>query len=131
MATAKQRAWRKKFGQMFGGRKRRSRTVTRTIRVRSRGTTMARRRFGRRSRRSGIGGLSFGRVLSVKNLAFTAGGSVLAPKVANVDPAIGGAVGGYAGAGLMGAIVGYFVGPMLNGFVGNMGKGSSSSGGYA
>jgi len=72
--------------------------------AKKRGVKMARRRRSYRSRGM-LGG--FGRVLSVKNIAFTLAGMYLLPRVLPVDSKIGGAVGGYFGAGVPGAVVGY------------------------
>ena len=76
-----------------------------------------RRRYGRRS--SSGGGLGMGRLLSIKNIAFTLGGAMFAGQ-------LGGAAGGYLGAGLPGALVGYLVGvPAANAASGLLGQGSN------
>lgn len=122
MATAKQRAWRAKFASMYGGKKRSKRSSRK-------GGTMAKRKYSRRRRGGGFGGFSTGRLLTVKNAAFTVGGATLAPRF-GMDAKIGGAVGGYLGAGLMGAVVGYFIAePASNALSGVMGGGSTASSG--
>lgn len=84
-----------------------------------------RRRFGRRSR---SGGLGMGRLLSMKNILFTVAGAALVPRFVGVNPQLGGAVGGFLGAGPVGAVAGYFLGaPIANATSGIIGGSSSSS----
>jgi len=68
----------------------------------------------------------FGRVLSVKNIAFTLAGMYLLPKVLPVDAKVGGAVGGYFGAGVQGAVVGY-VAPAVVPQIANLAGGKQTS----
>lgn len=93
---------------------------------------MARRRFGRRSRRSG--GFGMGRLLSMKNIMFTVAGAALLPKFVPVNSQIGGALGGFMGAGPVGAVAGYFLGAPVasatSGILGNIGGSSSAAGAW-
>lgn len=121
MATAKQRAWRAKFAQLYGN-KRKGRITAK------RGVKMARRRGKGRSS-GGFGRM--GGLLSTKNIAGTLGGAYIAPMV-GLSPSIGGAVGSYliGKKGIMGAAVGYFVAPRVLTAVSGMtcGKTAGTSG---
>jgi len=123
MVTAKQRAWRKKFGQMFGGKTKRTRLKTRVVYRAKKVYSMARRRFKRYSRRRSSGGLNG----MIKPLAIGAIAGYLAPSVPVLNqiptPAVG-AGAGYLlgkktimGAGL-GAIGAMFIPSLLSGFMG-------------
>ena len=135
MVSAKQRAWRRKFGMIWGGKGRRHRrssimgirmsrgTKYRVRKVVRRVYSMARRR-GRRSR----GGLGMGRLLSMRNILFTVAGAAVVPRVLGVNSQLGGAIGGFLGAGPIGAVAGYFLGsPIASATSGILG-GTSSSG---
>jgi hypothetical protein len=117
MASAKQKAWRVKFGRMYGGGKKKSR--------RSTGGTMA-----KKSKKSGgFGGMGMNRVLTPKNSLFTIGGALVAPRL-GMNAQIGAAAGGFAGAGLMGAAAGYFLGaPIANALGGITGQAGNASSG--
>jgi len=79
---------------------------------------MARRRYGRRSR----GGFGMGRLFSMKNILYTVAGAALLPKVVPVNAQIGGALGGFLGAGPIGGVAGYFLGaPVANATSGILG----------
>lgn len=95
-----------------------------TVRTRSR--TMARYRFRRKGRRSGMG---MGRLLSMKNILFTLGGAYVASKVLNMDPKLGSAAGGFLGAGPLGAVAGYVAGPMVLGMIPGVGTSTNGSSG--
>lgn len=107
----------KKAWAVFRGTRRSRRTTTKVY-------TMARR--GRCRRRGRIGRVGLGRVTSVKNILFTLGGAFIAPRF-GISPAIGGAAGGFMGAGLAGAAVGFIGAPMVSGILGGVMGGSSSS----
>jgi len=107
MTTAKQRAWRAKFAQLYG-RKKSSvgrRKVRRTV-------NMA-RRYGRR--RNGGGGLGTNKLL--KAALFGIGASMLLPRFVGIDSKLAGALGGFYGGGPIGAAVGYFVPGLIGGSV--------------
>jgi hypothetical protein len=105
--TAKQLAARKKFVAWVRAHRLRSRS---TNKIKTRGNTMARRKGYRRS--SGFG---MGRLFSAKNLMFTAAGAILAPKLLGINGKLGAAVGGFMGAGPIGAAAGYFAAPLVLG----------------
>jgi len=111
--------WKRKHGKLKGhSRKRRAvRRSVRHVRVDS----MARRRYGRRRGRS-RGGM--GRLFSQKNLMYTIGAIFLLPKFASVSPQIAGALGGFMGAGPIGAAAGYFAAPTISNMVGGAAGGS-------
>jgi hypothetical protein len=124
MATAKQRAWRAKFGRIWGGRKRKTRRSNR-IQVAARRTykrvnSMARRRY-RMSRGRGRSGGFMGGITSQKNIIGTLLGAYMGPKV-GVSPQIGAAAGSYiyGKQGIKGAAVGYFTAPYLTGILANI-----------
>lgn len=83
--------WQHRKARRSGGRSKTRRSVS----------YMGRRRYGRR--RSGGGGFGMGRLLSIKNIAFTLGGAMFGGQ-------IGAAAGGYLGSGISGAIAGYLIG---------------------
>lgn len=86
---------------------------------------MARR--GRKRSSGGSSGFGMSKLLTPKNLAYTVGAAVLLPKVLPIDSRIAGAIGGFMGAGIIGAGAGYFGAPIIANFIG---QGTSSNGGY-
>ena len=58
--------------------------------------------------------MGLGRVLSMKNILYTVGGMIIAPKIIGISPQLGAAAGGLLGAGPIGAIIGYFGAPMIS-----------------
>ncbi len=128
MTTQKQRAWRKKFARMYGGKRKRKRSRSRASkparRYKKRYPTMARRRrYGRRRRRSS--GIGLGGLLSVKNIIGVVGGGAVAGPV-------GAAVGSYAlgKKSLLGAGIAYFAYPYIAPMIGQVlgGIGGSAPG---
>ena len=123
----KKRAWNMSnpLYRYLHGKKKRSRSVKR-----AKVNVMARRYRGFRRRSRSKGGFGMGRLFSMKNILFTVAGAALLPKFVGIDPAIGGAAGGFLGAGPIGAVAGYFLGaPVANatsGLLGNLGGSAPS-----
>lgn len=70
-----------------------------------------------------------GRLFSMKNILFTVAGAALLPRFVGIDPKLGGAAGGFLGAGPIGAVAGYFLGaPVANATSGLMGGSSAAAG---
>jgi len=66
-----------------------------------------------------------GKLLSKKNLMYTIGAILVGGAILKVDPKMAGAVGGFMGAGPVGAVAGYVAGPTIanlgGGLLGGMG----------
>ena len=67
----------------------------------------------------------------MKNILFTVAGATMVPKFVGVSPQIGGALGGFMGAGPVGAVAGYFLGAPVasatSGILGNLGSSGTST----
>jgi len=95
-------------------------------RARKRGSGgMAKKKKGGFKRGSGFG---LGRLLSVKNLALTGGAVILGSKLLGVDNKLAGAAGGFMGAGIPGAIAGYFAAPFIASISGGLMGGNGNGG---
>lgn len=131
---ARLKAMRKKYGlgefskrhkRVFGVRVKRRHYVKAKRMV----SYVARRYRGFRKRRSSRSGLGIGRLLSMKNILFTVAGAALLPRFIGIDSKLGGAAGGFLGAGPIGAVAGYLLGaPVANAASGVLGGNSSSQG---
>jgi len=115
MATAKQRAWRAKFAQLYGKKRGASRKVRRS---RARGVSMARKRGGF-ARRAGIGSPG-GFITSV---LMGMGAAAVAKRF--IGAPLGGFTGAAAGAGtsmvFKGNMIGAAAGGWLHDNIGNIG----------
>lgn len=72
-------------------------------------------------------GLSTGRLLSMRNILFTAAGATFAPKL-GIDGKLGAAGGGYMGAGAIGAVAGYVAAPFIQQLTGKFLGGGAAGG---
>lgn len=76
--------------------------------IRHRGSRIMARKHYRRG-----GGGMMGKLLSKKNLMYTLGAVIVGSAVLKVDPKMAGAVGGFMGAGIPGAVAGYVAAPTI------------------
>lgn len=130
MATAKQRAWRKKFASMYGGKKRRQGSQ-----ISHRRSYSMRRKSSRGHRRSGIRG-SIGSAKGIFNkVALGVGGASVAALLVNQFAPQFSPIARIGGAYFAGGITGVVADTVISGGLGNIlgafGGGSSNGGGDA
>ena len=127
MATAKQKAWRKKFATMYGGKTKSKRSSPKKAKRKaySRGYTMARRKKSYRRSSSGRGKMK-GALIGVGSagtaLIAGVGAAALNKRFAPQFIPFQGGLAGFGIGGLMGA-----VGGALHDFVGNVQVGGSNT----